>query len=276
MCLLHTRIQEFSPRGEGGEGSRQKKAPLPGKKTLASYFFCFSPNCQLLNSFTEGGGVRFFLFDLILFAPSTIFQLYRGRSSWIEPVLSYDKCVLLKDHNAVMPVKLEAAAHMSRAKHSTTEPLCSQSVQLIPGVGMHRNLSKLGFSMQGGQTLYPPSGSTRVRPSLASSLVPVIDLHILFVYELGRTGRSFLKPHWCHSAVSLSKTHLSFNQGRPVPTLLKDCWLGRKESNQTNNIHRGNFYVKEIIRNTVYKEFYLFWRNYYIPIIQCALWRQKT
>ena len=65
------------------------------------------------------------MFDLIIFIPSTIFQLYRGRSSWIETVLSYDKCVLLKDHNAVTPVKLVAAAHMSRVQNSTTEPLCS-------------------------------------------------------------------------------------------------------------------------------------------------------
>ena len=28
------------------------------------------------------------LFDLILYVPSTIFQLYRDGSSWIEPVLS--------------------------------------------------------------------------------------------------------------------------------------------------------------------------------------------
>ena len=42
-------------------GSRQKKAPLPGKKTLASYFLVFSPNLQLLNSFTEGGGSDFFV-----------------------------------------------------------------------------------------------------------------------------------------------------------------------------------------------------------------------
>ena len=28
------------------------------------------------------------LFDLILYVPSTIFQLNRGGSSWIEPVLS--------------------------------------------------------------------------------------------------------------------------------------------------------------------------------------------
>ena len=65
------------------------------------------------------------LFDLILYVPSTIFQLYRDGSSWVEPVLSYDKCVLLKDHNAVTPVRLEPAALRSRVKHSTTEPLRS-------------------------------------------------------------------------------------------------------------------------------------------------------
>ena len=30
----------------------------------------------------------FCLFDLILYVPSTIFQLYRDESSWVEPVLS--------------------------------------------------------------------------------------------------------------------------------------------------------------------------------------------
>ena len=48
---------------------------------------------------------------LILNVPSAIFQLNRGGSSWIEPVLSWDKCVLLKDHNTVTPVRLEPAAH---------------------------------------------------------------------------------------------------------------------------------------------------------------------
>ena len=28
------------------------------------------------------------LFDLILYGPSTIFQLYKDESSWVEPVLS--------------------------------------------------------------------------------------------------------------------------------------------------------------------------------------------
>ena len=59
-----------------------------------------------------------FLFDLILYVPSTIFQLNRDGSSWVEPVLSSDKCVLLKDHNAVTPVRLEPAASRSRVKHS--------------------------------------------------------------------------------------------------------------------------------------------------------------
>ena len=65
------------------------------------------------------------LFDLILHVPSTIFQLNRDGSSWVEPVLSWDKCVLLKDHNAVTPMRLEPAASRSQIKHSTTEPLPS-------------------------------------------------------------------------------------------------------------------------------------------------------
>ena len=69
------------------------------------------------------------LFDLILYIPSTIFQLNRDGSSWVEPVLSNDKCVLLKDHNAVTPVRLELAAPRSRVKHSTTEPLRTQFVE---------------------------------------------------------------------------------------------------------------------------------------------------
>ena len=55
----------------------------------------------------------FVLFDLILYVPSTIFQLNRGGSSWVEPVLSYDKCVLLKDYNTVTPVRLKPATPRS-------------------------------------------------------------------------------------------------------------------------------------------------------------------
>ena len=39
----------------------------------------------------------FYLFDLILYVPSTIFQLCRDGSSWVEPVLSLGKRVLHKD-----------------------------------------------------------------------------------------------------------------------------------------------------------------------------------
>ena len=71
------------------------------------------------------------LFDLILYVPSTIFKLNRDGSSWVEPVLSLDNCVLLKDHNAVTPVRLEPAALRSRVKHSTTEPLRSLTVYYV-------------------------------------------------------------------------------------------------------------------------------------------------
>ena len=37
------------------------------------------------------------MFDLILYVPSTIFQLYRDESSLGESVLSWDKCVFLKE-----------------------------------------------------------------------------------------------------------------------------------------------------------------------------------
>ena len=66
------------------------------------------------------------LFDLILYVPSTIYQLNRDGSSWVKP----DKCVLLKDHNAVTPVRLEPAAPRSRVKHSATWPLHSLQLRV--------------------------------------------------------------------------------------------------------------------------------------------------
>ena len=43
------------------------------------------------SAFTPGGlrlGKNLIQFDLTLYVPSTIFQLYRDGSSWVEPVLS--------------------------------------------------------------------------------------------------------------------------------------------------------------------------------------------
>ena len=77
------------------------------------------------------------LFDLILYVPLTIFQLYRDEPSWVEPVLSYDKCVLLKDHNALTPVRLEPEALRSRVKHSTTEPLRSHTLNKMCAYHKH-------------------------------------------------------------------------------------------------------------------------------------------
>ena len=70
------------------------------------------------------------LFDLILYVPLTSFQLNRYRPSWVEPVLSLDKCVLLKDHDTVTPVRLKPAAPLSWVKHSTTKPLPSHSIRM--------------------------------------------------------------------------------------------------------------------------------------------------
>ena len=39
-----------------------------------------------ISSLLVGEVARVFLFDLILYVPSTIFQLCRDRSSWVEPV----------------------------------------------------------------------------------------------------------------------------------------------------------------------------------------------
>ena len=86
---------------------------------------CVLACCSMLHSLL--------LFCLIWFfyVPSTIFQLNRDRSSWVEPVLSWDRYVLLKDHNAVTPVRLEPTAPRSRVKHSTTEPLRSLNYSLL-------------------------------------------------------------------------------------------------------------------------------------------------
>ena len=58
----------------------------------------------------------FVSFDLILYVPSTIFELCRDQPSWVE---------LAQGHNAVTPVRLEPAPPQSQVKHSTTEPLRS-------------------------------------------------------------------------------------------------------------------------------------------------------
>ena len=64
---------------------------------------------------------------------STIFQLSRDGSSWVEPVLSKDKC-LAQGHNPVPLVRLEPAIPRSQVKHSTTEPLRPSIMVVITGV----------------------------------------------------------------------------------------------------------------------------------------------
>ena len=52
-------------------------------KHVEKYVAAFSTNTKLLTR-----QLCFCLFDLILYVPSTIFQLNRDGSSWVEPVLS--------------------------------------------------------------------------------------------------------------------------------------------------------------------------------------------
>ena len=84
LCVFYIRgSRNFRQGGREVRGSRQKKLHCL-EKNSGKLFFVFSPNLQLLNSFAEGGRSDFFWFDLILFVPSTIFQLYRGRPICLE------------------------------------------------------------------------------------------------------------------------------------------------------------------------------------------------
>ena len=51
-------------------------------------FTCIKHLTPLLPALSLPNSFKGFWFDLILYVPSTIFQLYRDGSSWVEPVLS--------------------------------------------------------------------------------------------------------------------------------------------------------------------------------------------
>ena len=84
---------------------------------------------KIVQAFLPAG----FLLCLILIftSQSTLFQSCQDGSSWVEPILSRDKCVLLKPQgdNAVLSVRLEPAT--LRSQHSTTEPLHSLPAVLL-------------------------------------------------------------------------------------------------------------------------------------------------
>ena len=83
---------------------------------------------QQVSSFPAGVyKAAIFLFDLILYVPSTIFQLKRDRSSWTSTKLG--SMCFAQGHNAVTLVRVEPATPRSRDKHSTTEPLHSPGLQ---------------------------------------------------------------------------------------------------------------------------------------------------
>ena len=55
---------------------------------------------------------------------------------------------MLKDHNAVTPVRLESAAPRSRVKHSTIEPLCSHRKDQMSHRTVCRWVAKLSAGQQ--------------------------------------------------------------------------------------------------------------------------------
>ena len=62
------------------------------------------------------------LFNMIIYVPSTIFQLCRDKSSWVEPSgTKLGLMCLAQGDNTVTPVRLQPTAPRSRVKHSTTE-----------------------------------------------------------------------------------------------------------------------------------------------------------
>ena len=63
----------------------QIKLSLISKKGLSKKIVHLNNSESLNQGITKS---YFVLFDLILYVPSTIFQLNRNRSSWVEPVLS--------------------------------------------------------------------------------------------------------------------------------------------------------------------------------------------
>ena len=91
-----------------------KSQPLSLKSSTLPLSHCASQSVPLL----------FGLF--VLYVPSTIFQLNRDGSTWVEPVLSKDimyvSCSRTQRSDAG---ETQIATPGSRVKHSTTEPLFS-------------------------------------------------------------------------------------------------------------------------------------------------------
>ena len=56
-----------------------------------------------------------------------MYILRQASAAYLSLETPNDAQFLLKDHNAVTPVRLEPAAPRSRVKHSTTEPLRSST-----------------------------------------------------------------------------------------------------------------------------------------------------
>ena len=78
--VLKTDIKILYAKQELYDFIVQSQAPTPVLRHTSTFV-----TILLLSPIQTG---QLLLFDLILYVPSTIFQVYRDGSSWVEPVLS--------------------------------------------------------------------------------------------------------------------------------------------------------------------------------------------
>ena len=78
-ALKSEALQNFTKASE--ELLKISESLIFDKRELSKITLCPNPKSNCLER-------SFCLFDLILYVPSTIFQIYRNGSSWVEPVLS--------------------------------------------------------------------------------------------------------------------------------------------------------------------------------------------
>ena len=118
--FTHTPTREHTHACTHTDTPSGVSSPTSEKIFLNSSLKCSLLSCSYSGLCSSHGGglacglwlyhfmvIWFVWFDVL--CPSTIFRLNRDESYWVEPVLSQDKCVLHKDHNAVTSMRLEPA-----------------------------------------------------------------------------------------------------------------------------------------------------------------------
>ena len=158
------------------------------------------------------------------------------RSSWVEPVLSLDKCVLLNDHNAVMPVRLELAALRSWVKHSTTESLRSLPGSINSTVWLFTVDSLLYRIIQSKEDHTPGVSSQGWK--MGAEVADAVQCRQMGGDTDNQQEESYhlqLQPPWSTSAdCQTGQVPCPYNQLRAF--LEPTCWQHCEESNQQSQL----------------------------------------